>query len=94
MHFFGIGFFVILNVSVEKADNGTTDDIIFFAQEPKDSFLDPYFDEVNGNFIEVNFSVVFVGPLTILEHAFSFVSKASILIVWGAFHILYDLRLF
>jgi hypothetical protein len=81
MHFLSIRFLLIVNVIVEQADDSATDNVVFLTQESKDSFLDPYFNEVNVNFVEVNFNVVFIWPLTVLQHALRFVSKTRVLII-------------
>jgi hypothetical protein len=66
VHFFSIRFLLIVYVIVEQAYNSATDNVVFFSQEPKDSFLDPYFNEVNVNFLKVDFNIVFIRPLTVL----------------------------
>ncbi len=66
MHFFSIRFLLIVYVIVEEADNSATDNVVFLPQKPKDSFLDPYFNEVNVNFLKVDFNIVFIRPLTVL----------------------------
>ena len=66
MHFFSIRFLLIFYVIVEQANNSATDNVVFLPQEPKDSFLDPYFNEVNVNFLKVDFNIVFIRPLTVL----------------------------
>jgi hypothetical protein len=66
VHFFSIRFLLIVYVIVEEADNSATDNVVFLPQKPKDSFLDPYFNEVNVNFLKVDFNIVFIRPLTVL----------------------------
>ncbi len=66
MHFFSIRFLLIVYVIVEQADNSATDNVVFLPQKPKNSFLDPYFNEVNVNFLKVDFNIVFIRPLTVL----------------------------
>ena len=66
MHLFSIGLLTILDVVVEQADNSAANNVIFLPQEFKDSFLYPYFNEINVNFVKINLIVILIGPLTVL----------------------------